>query len=168
MATTPNYGWTYPTVGGNTGAWGTILNTAIIAIDAALAAVSAVASAALPKAGGTMTGHLKTLTTSATRYDFGSVSGGVAINLAVAQTFTLTVGGALTLSFSNVPAGSVTSGVSMLITNGGAFSVSWPAGVQWNDGTPPVLTASGNDHIVFITYDAGTTWHGVVVGQDIS
>jgi hypothetical protein len=168
MAVTSNYNWTLPTVSGDSGAWGTILNAAIIAVDAALWAVSAVASAALPKAGGTMTGHLKTLTSSATRYDFGNVSGGVAINLAVAQMFTLTVNGNLTLSFTNVPSGSVTSGVSLLITNPGAYTITWPTGTQWNGGAPPTFTASGKDRVVMITDDAGTTWHAVVVGQDIS
>lgn len=39
MATTPNYGWTYPTVGANADTWGTILNTMAIAIDASLKTV---------------------------------------------------------------------------------------------------------------------------------
>ena len=58
MADTTNYGWTKPTVAGDTGAWGTILNTALDDIDTDLKAVSDVASAALPKAGGTMTGGI--------------------------------------------------------------------------------------------------------------
>lgn len=36
MAATTNYSWTYPTVNANADTWGSILNTAIIAIDASL------------------------------------------------------------------------------------------------------------------------------------
>ncbi len=59
---TTNYGWTLPTVGGSADAWGTILNTLLgddaTGIDAIVKAVSDVANAALPKAGGAMTGAL--------------------------------------------------------------------------------------------------------------
>lgn len=58
MATTPNYGWTVPTVGGSNSVWGGILNATLTAVDAALFSVSGVASAALAKAGGTMTGDI--------------------------------------------------------------------------------------------------------------
>lgn len=40
MATTTNYGWTYPTVNADSGTWGGILNTAIQAIDTSLKTVS--------------------------------------------------------------------------------------------------------------------------------
>ena len=55
MATTTNYGWTKPTVSGSSDTWGTENNAVIDAVDSALHAVSVVADAALPKAGGTMT-----------------------------------------------------------------------------------------------------------------
>jgi len=38
-ATTPNYGWAYPTVNADADTWGTTLNNAIIAIDASLKTV---------------------------------------------------------------------------------------------------------------------------------
>lgn len=55
MATTTNYGWTKPTVSGSSDTWGTELNTLIDSVDSQLKTVSDTASAALPKAGGTMT-----------------------------------------------------------------------------------------------------------------
>lgn len=58
MATTTNYGWTKPTVGGNSNTWGDEINTDLDGIDSTVKAVSDVANAALPKAGGTMTGAL--------------------------------------------------------------------------------------------------------------
>lgn len=36
MGTTPNFGWTYPTVGGSTDTWGATLNAMAIAMDASL------------------------------------------------------------------------------------------------------------------------------------
>ncbi len=38
-STTTNYGWAYPTVNADADTWGTTLNNAIIAVDAALKAV---------------------------------------------------------------------------------------------------------------------------------
>jgi len=54
--TTTNYAWTLIEVGANADQWGSLLNTNTTDIDADLFAVSTVANAALPKAGGTMTG----------------------------------------------------------------------------------------------------------------
>lgn len=60
---TTNYSWTLPTVGASVGTWGTLLNTIFGddgagSLDSIIKAVSDVADAALPKAGGTMTGAL--------------------------------------------------------------------------------------------------------------
>lgn len=49
-ATTPNYGWAYPTVNADADTWGTTLNNAIIAIDASLKTVDTETGAAALKA----------------------------------------------------------------------------------------------------------------------
>jgi len=58
MAATVNFSWTYPTVGADLDTWGGVLNSAFIAIDADVWTVKGTADAALPKAGGTMTGKI--------------------------------------------------------------------------------------------------------------
>lgn len=59
---TTNYGWNLPNVGGDVGAWGGLLNSILgddaTGIDPIVKGVSNVANAALPKAGGTMTGAI--------------------------------------------------------------------------------------------------------------
>jgi hypothetical protein len=167
MAVTSNYGWTYPDVGGSNGAWGGVLNALFTAVDASLKTVENLASAALAKAGGVMTGRLDMKTASMAVVAKGSISGAQAFDIAVAQYFTLTVGGALTPSFTNVPAGSLAQGVIFRITNGGAFAITWPGSVKWVSGVAPTLTAAGVDLLGFITDDNGATWRGLVLGKDI-
>jgi len=167
MALTTNYGWTKPDVGGSTGAWGSILNTLFDAVDSALFTVSGVASAALAKAGGVMTGRLDIFTSSVKRIDKGSISGAQSFDLSLGQYFTLTVGGALTPSVANVPAGTIAQGMIWRVTNGGAFVISWPASFKWVSGSAPTLTVSGTDLLGFITDDNGVTWRGLVLGKDI-
>lgn len=165
-SSTTNYAWSKPDVGGSNGSWGTLVNAIFDAIDSALNTVSDVADAALPKAGGTMSGRMDAHTATMKRQDLGSVSGATALNLALAQVFTMTVSGATTLSFSNVPAGTVATGVVLQVTNGGS-SVVWPTGTKWPSGTTPALTAAGTDLVVLFSTDAGTTWRAWVAAQDV-
>lgn len=167
MATTPNYGWTVPTVGGDSGAWGTILNAAFNAADASLKTIDNLVNTMLPKSGGTMTGALTAKTTAQVRSFLGGVSGTVTLDLSQFQFYSATISGNTTFALSNWPTGGVTSGFSLLLTNPGAFTITWPTGTKWPGGAPPAFTVSGMDRVVFISDDAGVTWHAVVVGQDI-
>jgi hypothetical protein len=161
---TTNYGWDLPTVGGANGTWGTELNTIFNEIDTDLAAVSAVASAALPKAGGVMAGRIDSKTATMARQDKGSISGATNFDLAVAQFFTFTPSALVTMTFTNKPSGTFAYGVVLAITNG-LNKVTWPTTTKWAGGTPPTLTASGIDLIGMITFDNGTIWHAFVLGQ---
>ena len=57
-ASTTNYALTKPEIGASADTWGAKLSTNFDTIDATLKSVSDVAAAALPKAGGTMTGAI--------------------------------------------------------------------------------------------------------------
>lgn len=164
---TTNYGWDVPNVGGDTGAWGSILTALFDSIDATVKSVSDAAAAALAKAGGVMTGRLDAKTATMARVDKGAISGAQAFDIAAGQYFTFTVAGALTPSFTNPPAGQFAYGVILRITNGGAAVITWPASVKWPSGSAPILTAAGVDIIVLLTDDDGATWRGMVVAKDV-
>jgi len=94
----------------------------------------------------------------------GSTGGGTQdIDLALGSTVTATVDtSANTFTFSNVPANA--AGFTLILTNGGSQTVTWPATVDWAAATAPTLTASGVDVITFVSPDAGTTWYGFLAG----
>jgi hypothetical protein len=88
-----------------------------------------------------------------------------AIDCSAGNFFTKTASGALTWTFTNVPA-SRAFAVILELTNGGTGTQTWPAAVKWPGGTAPTLTASGVDVLGFITDDGGTTWRGVALMID--
>ena len=83
------------------------------------------------------------------------------VDLSAGYVFTVTISAATTLTFSNVPAGKAAT-FNLIITNGGAATVTWPTSVKWASGTAPTLTASGVDVLTFLTPDGGVTWYGTV------
>lgn len=89
------------------------------------------------------------------------VSATTTLDLAVANFFSAQVSGSTTFVFANAPISTVAAGLILELTNGGAFTVSWPASVDWPGGTAPTLTAAGVDVLVFITDDGGAIWRGV-------
>jgi hypothetical protein len=169
MADTTNFGWTKPTVGGDAGAWGTILNTLVDDQDTDVDLIKTTADAALPVAGGTMTGNLKFLTESYTPVAQGSVSGAVALDAAAGNFFHMTTTGAITsLTFSNEPVTGTFYCAMVQITAGGSHAVSWGETVNWPGGSAPAQSASGTDVYVVYTYDGGVTWYGARCFEDVS
>ena len=169
---TTNYAYNLPNDLADDGAWGAMLRTIIgddvTGIDAIMKAISDVANAALPKAGGTMTGLLYLLTEKFTIVNLGNITGATAINLASGNTFYATVTGAPTFSFSNVPATGAAVFVTLELTNAGAFPPTWPASVKWPGGAPPDFTASGVDIVTLYTRNGGTTWYAAASMLDLS
>jgi hypothetical protein len=97
----------------------------------------------------------------------GNVGATETFDCETANYFTATLDQASTFTFSNPPASGKAGGFRLVLTNGGAYTITWPASVDWAGGTAPTLTASGIDILDFTTSDAGTTWYGVVVATDI-
>ncbi len=87
-----------------------------------------------------------------------------ALNLALGEYFTKTITEATTVSFTNIPSGF--AGAVLEVTNGGAFTITWPGAVKWTGGTAPTMTTSGVDVLVFTTDDGGTTIRGATYSMD--
>ena len=156
---TPNYSWYQGTIGGDSGSWGGSLNSTISSQDTTVKAVSDVANAALPKAGGTMTGRITGLTESMHYSAKGNISGAVSFDASLGQYFSCTVTGAVTsVAFTNLPASGEAYVILLEITNGGSASFTWGSAFKWPSGTAPTLTSSGVDIVCLVTRDAGTTY----------
>jgi hypothetical protein len=151
-----------PTPGGSSGVWGTQLNALIDDhIEETVDGIKTTADAALPRAGGVMTGQLEILTERVETVNKGSLTGAVTINLAEGNFQYGTVTGNTTLSFSNWPASGKALFVILEIQNGAAFTITWPAAIRWDQNAAPTLQASGRDVIVLYSRDGGTTIRAV-------
>jgi len=90
------------------------------------------------------------------------------INLSTGNYFYKTIAADTTFTVSNVPSSGTAQCFILELTNGGAFTITWFAGLTFPGGAAPVLTASGRDVLAFFTRDGGTTWSGFVVGKALS
>jgi hypothetical protein len=90
----------------------------------------------------------------------GSISTNTAINLASGTYVSATIGAALTFTFTNPPASPNGCEFTLVLTNGGAYTITWPGSVSWAGGTAPTLTASGVNVLHFATGNGGTNWYG--------
>jgi len=185
MAFTPNFQIEIPDVGADFDTWGGILNNALgtggseeadppntfdqVMQDNADAAAAAQASAdaALPKAGGAMSGRLDGLTSSVQLIDLGITGGTNVVNmdLALANFFLSqpASGSGPTYTFINAP--TVTNGVTIAfisIVAGGLATIAWDPLIRFPNGVNPVLTpiAGATDLVGFYSPDDGATWFG--------
>jgi len=83
-------------------------------------------------------------------------------DLSLGRVFVFTVSQATTLAFTNIPSASFACRIRLLITNGSAFLITWPAAVSWLAGIIPTFKASGVDEVELVTKDAGTTWYATL------
>ena len=151
------------------------INTLSSNAQSQISATVTVANAALPKAGGTMSGETifaDQLVTRPVLKDYaetssaeGNVTGTVNIDMVYGNVVTATiVTGATTLNFINPPATGKAGTITLFLTNGGSQTVTWDPQIDWAGGTAPTLTAAGIDILTFITQDEGTTWYGFAAG----
>lgn len=140
MATTltTNYGFDKPATGD--AGWGPLRNTNMDDLDTELSKPRILQSA---------------LTWGAT----------TTIDVSLARVFTGTNSAISTIAFSNVPA-TFPNGANvpvvrllLILTNGGANAITWPAAVTWLAGSAPTLKVSGVDVLELTTRDGGTTWY---------
>lgn len=91
----------------------------------------------------------------------GNITGTSTFDMSVANTLTATVTGNVTVTFTNPPASGQEGYIEVQLTNGGGFTITWPASVVWDGGTAPTLQTTGVDILIFNTTNGGTTWRGV-------
>jgi len=97
----------------------------------------------------------------------GSKSVSFSVDIEDGNVQTVTIGGDCTISFSNAPDSGKAGTCTLIITNGGAHTVSWiesPQLVKWPGNIAPALTSSGIDILSFLTTDAGVNVYGFVGG----
>lgn len=125
-------------------------NALKVAYDKAVEAKDT-ADAALPKAGGTLTGAVveNLLPLSGTS---------VSLDLTATNNFTHNVTSDTTFTVMANTGNSFQLGT-LVLTNGGAHNVTWPSSFKWAGGTPPLLMASGIGVITFFTIDGGKTYY---------
>ena len=135
-----------------------------------VAADGVTADAALPKAGGTVTGLVNMSDQILQRTvlkDYGETKVAMAahaVDLELGNVFTYTLSGGQTVTFTNPPASGTAGSFTMIVTNGGSATLTWPTSVDWAAATAPTLTASGVDVLTFTSIDGGTIWYGIAAG----
>ena len=126
-------------------------------------------TAALAKSGGTMSGAVNFADQIVQRpvlKDYGETKVAMAahaVDLTLGNVQTYTLSGGQTLTFTNPPASGTAGSFTMIVTNGGSATLTWPTSVDWPAATAPTLTASGVDILFFTTCDGGTIWYGTAV-----
>lgn len=95
----------------------------------------------------------------------GLLDANTSLNFANANFFSATANANVTISFSNPSPANTLSGCVLALTNGGSKTITW-SNVAWSGNTAPTLTSNGLDLLVFVTYDSGSTIHGMVASLD--
>ncbi len=90
-----------------------------------------------------------------------------AVDLSLGNVQTYTLSGNQTLTFTNPPATGNAGSFTLIVTNGGSATLTWPTSVDWAGGSAPSLTSSGIDILTFMTIDGGTIWYGFAAGTDM-
>ena len=151
----------------------TYINSLTSNAQTQITANTTLANTMLPKAGGTMTGEINAADQLVTRpviKDYGETKVAMAahaVDLSLGNVQTYTLSGNQTLTFTNPPASGTSGSFTLILTNGGSATLTWPTSVDWAGGTAPTLTAAGIDILTFTTIDGGTVWYGFLAGADM-
>lgn len=94
--------------------------------------------------------------------DRGNVSGAVSLNFATHNVWRIVPTGAVTLTFTNLPASGFVAPGTLIVANS-SFAITWPVGTKFPGGVAPVL--SGETILSILGRSTGITvgvaWSGV-------
>ena len=96
--------------------------------------------------------------------NWGTLSAATTLAASDGNIHTFTVGAAITLTLNANCLTGFCRTLTLVITNGGAFTVTWPASVKWAGGSAPTFSAAGIDVVTLLTVDGGSTWLGSANG----
>jgi hypothetical protein len=135
--------------------------------------------AALPLAGGTMTGTIACADQLVARPEIKdysetktalSAAASVAIDIENGNVFTITPDQNTTFTFTNPsPTGKSCAFTLVWTQDSSDRTIAWPASVDWAGGSAPDVTSGSGkiDIYTFFTMDAGTIWYGFQAGADM-
>ena len=135
--------------------------------------------AALPLAGGTMTGTIACADQLVARPEIKdysetktalSAAASIPIDIENGNVFTITPDQNTTFTFTNPSPTGKSCAFTLVWTQGGSDrTISWPASVDWAGGSAPDVTSGSGkiDIYTFFTMDAGTIWYGFQAGADM-
>jgi len=184
-----------PTVGGDDGSWGGVLNeylgvehnadgshkTSYVPSSAEHNADGTHATSYLPLSGGTLTGdvdaddnvisqaEIKDYSETVVTADSGA---SYTIDLSTGNIFNLTLTTSCEFTISNAPVSGKAGSATVILTqgSGGSKTITWTNTLKYAGRTAPTLTtdAGGVDVLQLFTIDGGTTWFCFVAGADVS
>lgn len=96
-------------------------------------------------------------------------AGALTLDCALGTYFAVSLNAAVTITVTNPPTSGRALGITIVFTADGTLrAVTWPSGTVWPAGVAPTMTSTLNkrDIITLITYDGGTSYFGIVVGQN--
>ena len=95
-----------------------------------------------------------------------STATSVTLNPKTHNAYHVTTSGNTTFTLTAPGSSDVITSFTVIVTAGGAHTLSWPASVKWAGGTAPDAPASGEtDVYTLMTVDNGTTWYGFLAGD---
>lgn len=153
-------------VTGNITVSGTVDGVDIATRDGVLTSTTTTANAALPKAGGTMTGALKTLTLQET-YVANSTGATTTLDLSTGTSFSVTLSENTQFAFTlpTLPSDTAFSFTLFVTQPSSAKTIAWPASVDWAGGSAPAAPSNSEVNAYgFYTRDGGTTYYGFLGG----
>ena len=96
----------------------------------------------------------------------GNCTGNQTLDLSLGNVITATLTGLGIWTITNPAASGKSTTVTIFLTNGGAFVITWAVVPKWSGGVPPTFTAAGLDIVTLTTLDGGITWYGSLA-QDV-